>query len=100
VSLKDLVLQEEYRSDRGNLIAEFYIPCLKQSIIYQRSVGFFSSTSLEIAAQGLTALILSGGQMQLIASPNLSREDSEAIATGLQQKESIIAHKLHQELQQ
>jgi DNA phosphorothioation system restriction enzyme len=100
VSLKDLTIQEEYRSDCSNSIADFYIPCLEQATLYQRAVGFFSSTSLALAAKGLTALIRSGGKMQLIASPNLSKEDSEAIETGLQQKEFVIDRIIQKDIEQ
>lgn len=88
--LRDLNLQSEYRSDRGDLVQDFYIPCLKNSMLYSRAVGFFSSTSMASVAGGLLALIQSGGRMRLIASPCLSAEDAEAIALGLKQREEII----------
>lgn len=100
MSLKDLSLQDEYRSDRFNLIQDFYIPCLGEATVYSRAVGFFSSTSMAAAAQGLTALIRSGGKMQLIASPYLSPEDANAIEQGLKQREEIIAHAVVRELEQ
>ena len=67
--LQQLDLLEEYRSDRHNLIADFYLPCLAQSTLYCRAVGFFSSSSLVSLAKGLTAVIRGGGKMRLIASP-------------------------------
>lgn len=100
MSLRDLIIQDEYRSDRNDLIQNFYIPCLENSIIYNRAVGFFSSTSLAVAARGLTALIRSGGKMQLVASPHLSPEDAEAIATGLRQRDEVIASVILRELNQ
>jgi len=52
---------------------------LERATLYQRAVGFFSSTSMAAAAKGLTALIRSGGKMQLVASPCLSQEDADAV---------------------
>ncbi len=98
--LSDLNLQSEYRSDRGDLVQDFYIPCLENSILYSRAVGFFSSTSMASVAAGLLALIQSGGRMRLIASPCLSAEDAEAIALGLKQKEDVITQNLIRELDQ
>ncbi|GAB4179069.1 MAG: DEAD/DEAH box helicase family protein [Coleofasciculaceae cyanobacterium] len=49
-------------------------------------------------AKGLTALIRSGGKMQLVTSPCLSQEDAEAIATGLKQREEVIASAILREL--
>lgn len=90
LSLKHLDLKQDYRSESDNLITDFYLPCLERSIIYNRSVGYFSSASIETVARGLTALIRMGGKMRLIASPNLSEEDVRAIATGLEQREKIV----------
>jgi len=96
--LQNLTFQDEYRSDRCNLIQDFYIPCLENATLYRRAVGFFSSTSMAAAAKGLTALIRTGGKMQLIASPNLSAEDADAITTGLQQREEVITNNLLRDL--
>ncbi|MBD2094477.1 DNA phosphorothioation system restriction enzyme [Trichocoleus sp. FACHB-591] len=99
MSLSDLELQDEYRSDKRDLIQDFYIPCLEKSVIYNRAVGYFSSSSMAAAARGLTALIRSGGKMQLIASPQLSPEDAKAIEQGLKQREEVIDDTLLQELE-
>ncbi|MEP1076445.1 DNA phosphorothioation system restriction enzyme [Leptolyngbya sp. PL-A3] len=94
-----LELQDEYRSDRCNLIQDFYIPCLENSMVYNRAVGYFSSSSMAAAAKGLSALIRSGGRMQLIASPQLSPEDAEAIEQGLKQREEVVSETLLRELE-
>lgn len=100
MSLKDLEIQDEYRSDHCNLLQDFYLPCLQNSIVYSRAVGFFSSTSIAAAARGLTALIRVGGKMRLVASPFLSQEDAEAIDAGLRQREEVITDAILQELVQ
>ncbi|MGA7936032.1 MAG: DEAD/DEAH box helicase family protein, partial [Kovacikia sp.] len=100
MSLRDFDLRHQYRSDRHQLLENFYIPCLERSLTYDRAVGFFSSTSLAAAAKGITALIRGGGQMRLIASPHLSRADAEAIVQGLKQREEVITAILRHELEQ
>jgi DNA phosphorothioation system restriction enzyme len=100
LNLKDLDLRNQYRSDRHNLLEDFYIPCLERSQTYDRAVGFFSSTSLAAAAKGVSALIRCGGKMRLIASPHLSQEDANAIAQGLRQREEAVAAVLLHELEQ
>lgn len=80
--LRDLNLRRSYRSDEYDLLREFYVPCLSNSQLYQRAVGFFSSSALASAAAGLHAFILRGGNMQLVASPYLSPEDIAAIKNG------------------
>ncbi|BAU13923.1 type III restriction enzyme [Leptolyngbya sp. NIES-3755] len=100
MNLKNLDLRNQYRSDRHNLLEDFYIPCLERSLTYDRAVGFFSSTSLAAAAKGITALTRVGGRMRLIASPHLSPEDADAIAQGLKQREAVITTVLLHELEQ
>lgn len=98
MSLRELAIRDEYRSDRCDLIEDFYIPCLEQATVYSRAVGFFSSTSMIAVSKGLTALIRAGGTMRLVASPCLSSEDIEAIATGLKQRDEVITEVILQEL--
>lgn len=98
MNLSELDIQEDYRSDRDNLINDFYIPCLERAAIYSRAVGFFSSSSLVAVSKGITALIKSGGKMQLVASPYLSLEDIKAIETGLKQREEVITKAILREL--
>ncbi|GAB4232170.1 MAG: hypothetical protein Kow0049_14930 [Stanieria sp.] len=90
MSLQKLNSQDHYQSDRNNIIDDFYIPCLSQTTLYSRAVGYFSSTSIITVSQGLAGLINAGGKMRLVASPYLSSEDIEAINRGLKQREEII----------
>lgn len=80
--LSSIPLLKSYRSDKHDIIRQFYIPCLRVSSTYKRSVGFFSSSSLSVAAKGLHVFLNGGGRMQLIASPFLSENDIEAINKG------------------
>ncbi|MGF1571079.1 MAG: DEAD/DEAH box helicase family protein [Nodosilinea sp.] len=99
MSLKDLTIQDEYRSSECNIVKDFYIPCLEQATVYNRAVGYFSSSSMACVAQGLTAFVRSGGQMRLITSPQLSEEDVQAIEQGLKNREQTIEAALLRELE-
>jgi superfamily II DNA or RNA helicase len=85
--LRDLNLRAVYRSECDNILEDFYIPALSNSVVYERAVGFFSATVLSHAAQGLSALISNGGQMRLIIGYEVSPEDEEAISKGYELKE-------------
>jgi superfamily II DNA or RNA helicase len=100
LSLKELPIRDEYRSDYTNLIRDFYVPCLEQASVYNRAVGFFSSSSMAAVAQGLTAFIRSQGHMRLVTSPKLSPDDIEAIDRGLQEREQVIERALLREFDQ
>lgn len=79
MSLKDLDIKHEYDSDEDCLPTQFYVPVLSESIKYYRRSGFFSSSSLAVSAQGLAELIKKDGQMKLICSVHLSKEDYNTI---------------------
>jgi DNA phosphorothioation system restriction enzyme len=100
MGFKELDISYQYRSDNetGNLINDFYIPVLSETKIYSRAVGYFSSHSLVLAAKGLSELISRGGRMRLIASPQLSGEDIDAINKGYQLREGVIESSLLREI--
>ena len=82
MSLIDLNIKSEYRSLIDNVVDDFYIPVLKESVLYQRAVGFFSSSALIAISKGVEGLISNGGKIQIIASPRLSQEDIDEIRKG------------------
>ena len=89
-SLQDINLKASYWSDKDDLINDFYIPSLSVSHIYKRISGFFSSTTLAIAAKGIASFIDNNGQMYLITSVVLSQEDKQAIEKALKEQESKV----------
>lgn len=99
LNLQEIYIQDHYRSDRNDLIQDFYVPCLSQTTFYCRAVGYFSSTSIVAVAQGLAALIEAGGKMCLVASPCLSPEDIKAIKKGLTQREEVISSAIIKEFE-
>ena len=94
MSLWELDLLETYRSDDCDLVKDFYEPCLRRSLTYDRAVGFFSSSALALVARGLTAFIQAGGRMRLVTSPKFSEADVAAIAQGLEQRDAVIQRAL------
>ena len=46
MGFKDHKVKSEYRSLIDNVVQDFYIPLLRESVSYKRAVGFFSSSSL------------------------------------------------------
>lgn len=79
MSLKDIEIKSSYESDSGDLIEQFYEPVLSCCVKYYRLAGFFSSSSLAIAARGIASLIKNEGKYMLVCNPLLSKEDAEAL---------------------
>ncbi|MDH3766218.1 MAG: DNA repair helicase [Nitrosopumilus sp.] len=46
MGLKEIELKEEYRSDRDDIVTEFFFPCLSNCIEYDRCVDFLSIQTL------------------------------------------------------
>jgi len=78
-NLRDIELKASYESGQNDLIRDFYVPVLENAVTYDRIAGFFSSTSLAIAAKGIAGLINNNGKMRIIACPDLSRQDADAL---------------------
>lgn len=99
MTFPNLSIKPEYRSPRDNIVCDFYIPSLSVAVSYKRSVGFFSSTALELFSDGICSLAKNGGQIELVASPYLSEEDKLAIQKGYENREKIIENALLRNLQ-
>ena len=98
MGFQNIDIKSEYRSRLDNVIKDFYVPVLKQSVLYKRAVGFFSSTALVEMSAGICGLVKNGGKIQLIASPHLSANDIEAINNGLKRRDDVIEEALIRQL--
>ena len=75
MSLKELIIEREYRSLANDIVSNFFIPVLNQAVEYKRAVGFFSSSALIEVSKGLIGLKKNNGKIKLICSPKISEED-------------------------
>ena len=90
MSLKEIPLKYEYRSDGADLVKDFYTPCLKNATQYWRAVGYFTSNGLALNVKGLSTFIRHGGQINLVTGPKLMSDDIEAIQRGYEAKEQNL----------
>lgn len=74
-----LNLKSSYESGQDDLVENFYVPVLACAISYDRIAGFFTSSSLAIAAKGMAGFIRNHGKMRLIACPRLDEEDAKVL---------------------
>ena len=88
-SLKEL--KAHYRTGADDLAAAFFAPCLRVARHYRRAAGYFSSMALVTWAEALPRLMHGNDlKIQLIASPELSRQDLEVfkdLASGAKRDE-------------
>ena len=69
MSLDILDIKPEYRSLIHHIADEFLIPALNEAVVYDRAVGFFSSSILSSIAEGIDGLARNNGKIRLVASP-------------------------------
>lgn len=101
MSYKELEIGNSYISKGNNNIADsFLVPVLKHTVKYKRSVGFFSSGVINEISEGIMALVRNHGTIQLIASPELSEADIEAINLGYEQRQKYIEDRFSDEFVQ
>lgn len=91
MNYKDYDIKQSYISHGEKNIADDLVrPLLKSTLVYKRSVGFFSSGVLEVVFNEVMNLARNNGKIQLICSPKLSSRDIEAINVGYAERERTI----------
>jgi len=86
---KDLNIKAVYNSEEDNILEDFYIPVLQQSVAYDRAVGYFDAKMLTNAGEGLSAFIENSGYMRLIVGNTLNEDEYVAIEKGYSAREIL-----------
>jgi hypothetical protein len=89
MGFQQLGLNPSYDSE-DDVLSSFYIPVLSQAVSYHRLAGFFTSSTLAIAAKGMSNFLINNGKMKLIVGAQLQKKDVEAIRQGLEEPEKLI----------
>ncbi|MGN0606059.1 MAG: DEAD/DEAH box helicase family protein [Oscillospiraceae bacterium] len=91
LDFSDLPLKVAYDSGEDDLVWDFYIPVLSRANSYDRIAGFFSSSSLAIAARGISEFISNGGVMRLVTCPQLSSNDISMLEKSVNNIDEILS---------
>lgn len=67
----------------------FLLPLLVRASTYDRAAGFFSSTSLALAADGLEHFTSAGGRIRLLVNHQLAEDDVAAVQRGLELRDLL-----------
>jgi DNA phosphorothioation system restriction enzyme len=65
-SLRTANLLGDYRSDRCDVVGDFYAPALAAATSYDRAVGYFSASALAVLGRGLEEFTARGGSMRIV----------------------------------
>ena len=90
MSLIDYEFKSSYNKLEDDVSKDFYLPCMRESISYDRISGYFGSTVYIVAWDALKTFINNGGKIRIVCSPFLSDEDQAAIKQGVLAKEDEV----------
>lgn len=89
--LQDHDFKRAYHKPEDDIAEGFYLPAMRSAVLYDRAVGYFSSTVFLLAWPSLRAFVQAGGRMRLICSPILSEVDHEALREGYSERAELEA---------
>ena len=100
MGLKGQSYLTSYNKAEHDIAEMFYLPCMRNSVLYDRISGYFGSTIYIIAWEALREFIENNGKMRLICSPYVSDEDAAALSEGYSAKNNeILAKALEEEME-
>ncbi len=86
-------IQRTYYNEDCGLLQNFIVPTLSIAKYYYRSVAYFSSSVIELILPAISQLYRKKAKIQLIVSPELTKEDIEAIDLGYKDRQTTLEQK-------
>jgi len=75
LSLREIELKEEYRSDRDDIVTEFFFPCLGNCIEYDRCVDFLSVETLATIAMAFENFSEGKAKLRMVTGHRFKTSD-------------------------
>ena len=75
MSLREIKLQEEYRSDRNDIASEFFFPCLSNCIEYNRCVDFLSIQTLATISMAFDNFVIGKAKLRIVTGHRFRATD-------------------------
>ncbi len=75
MSLREIELQEEYRSDRNDIASEFFFPCLSNCIEYDRCVDFLSIQTLATISMAFDNFVMGKAKLRIVTGHRFKASD-------------------------
>ena len=75
MSLREIELQEEYRSDRNDIASEFFFPCLSNCIEYDRCVDFLSIQTLATISMAFDNFVMGKAKLRIVTGHRFRAAD-------------------------
>lgn len=75
MGLREIDLKEEYRSDRDDILSEFFFPCLSNCIEYDRCIDFLSIKALATISMTFDNFVGGNAKLRMISGHRFRTED-------------------------
>ncbi len=75
MGLREIELQEEYRSDRNDIASEFFFPCLSNCIEYDRCVDFLSIQTLATISMAFDNFVTGKAKLRIVTGHRFRAAD-------------------------
>ncbi len=86
MSLQNLSLKQEYRSDRDNLVSEFFVPCLSNCIQFDRAIQFATSKSINSLSAGFKNFANNNAKIRIITGHRFRPDDLSLLSKAFHQE--------------
>ena len=80
MGLREIELQEEYRSDRNDIASEFFFPCLSNCIEYDRCVDFLSIQTLATISMAFDNFVMGKAKLRIVTGHKFRAADLDLFA--------------------
>jgi len=86
LGLRDIKLKEEFRSDRDDIVAEFFFPCLNHCIEYDRCVDFLSIQTLATISMAFENFSTGKAKLRMITGNRFKISDLNVLTKVFSEK--------------
>lgn len=89
MGLRNITLKQQYRTDRDNLVTDFFIPCLSNSTEYDRAVEYVTLKSISTLSLGLQNFVQNEGKIRLITGHRYKSSDLNILSKIFNKKNNV-----------
>src|SRR5574338_1627454 len=95
MGLRNVSLKQQYRTDRDDLVTDFFIPCLSNSIEYDRAVEYVTLKSISTLSLGLQNFFQNDGKIRLITGHRYGSTDLDLLGRLYKKNGSFSLGSIH-----
>jgi len=89
LGLRDIKLKQQYRTDRDDLVTDFFVPCLSNSIEYDRAIEYVTLKSISTLSLGLQNFVQNDGKIRLITGHRYKSSDLNVLSKIFNKKNKV-----------